>query len=171
MKTGVLSLKIPTDISDKNQVFNQNKIYIKACSKNKSNQFSLIRSINTNSVSATELLDKSASRISTTIPPESVEGFIIPIEGVIAMQQKLGSFKGLDKESDIDYYIRSSELLRHKNRPVTKWDVEKFVLAKFSWLSHVKCYSVDKNNSQLRLLCIKKIEAVSYTHLTLPTKA
>ena len=158
MKTGVLSLKIPTDISDKNQVFNQNKIYIKACSKNKSNQFSLIRSINTNSVSATELLDKSASRISTTIPPESVEGFIIPIEGVIAMQQKLGSFKGLDKESDIDYYIRSSELLRHKNRPVTKWDVEKFVLAKFSWLSHVKCYSVDKNNSQLRLLCIKKIE-------------
>tara|TARA_B110000027_G_scaffold21079_1_gene22419 strand:- start:3403 stop:7143 length:3741 start_codon:yes stop_codon:yes gene_type:complete len=159
MKTGVLSLKIPTDISDKNQVFNEKKIYIKACSKNKSNQFSSIRSINTNSVSATEVLNESISRKSINIPPESVQGFITPIDGVIAMKQNLGSFNGLDIESDIDFYVRSSELLRHKNRPVTKWDVEKFVLAKFSWLSHVKCYSINKKNNQLRLLCVKKIEA------------
>lgn len=159
MKTGVLSLKIPTDISAKSQIFNGDKIFIKACSKNKSNQFSLIRSINTNSISATESIDKTVPHKSINIPPESVEGFVNSIDGVIDIKQELGSFNGTDIESDIDYYVRSSELLRHKNRPITKWDIEKFVLAKFSWLSHVKCYSVNQNNSQLRLLCVKKIEA------------
>ena len=160
MKTGVLSLKSPSDISDTNNVFNQNKLFIKACSKNKSNQFSLIRSIRTNSVLASEILSNSSKTESKGIPPFSVEGFREPIEGVINTEQFLGSFKGENKESDIDFYIRSSELLRHKNRPITKWDFEKFVLAKFNWLSNVKCYSVNNENNQLniKLLCLKKIE-------------
>ena len=160
MKTGVLSLKSPSDISDTNNVFNQKKLFIKACSKNKSNQFSLIRSIRTNSISASEILNDSPRTESKGIPPFSVEGFRDPIEGIINTEQFLGSFKGKNKESDMDFYIRSSELLRHKNRPITKWDFEKFILAKFNWLSNVKCYSVNNENNQLniKLLCIKKIE-------------
>ena len=160
MKTGVLSLKSPSDISDTNNVFNQKKLFIKACSKNKSNQFSLIRSIRTNSISASEILSDSPNSESKFIPPFSVEGFREPIDGVINTEQFLGSFKGKNKESDMDFYIRSSELLRHKNRPITKWDFEKFVLSKFNWLSNVKCYSVNKDNNQLNinLLCVKKIQ-------------
>lgn len=160
MKTGVLSLKSPSDISDTINVFNQKKLFIKACSKNKSNQFSLIRSIRTNSISASEILNDSYRTESKGLPPFSVEGFRDPIEGIINTEQFIGSFKGKNKESDMDFYIRSSELLRHKNRPITKWDFEKFILAKFNWLSNVKCYSVNNENNQLniKLLCIKKIE-------------
>lgn len=160
MKTGVLSLKIPADISDSRHLFNEKRVYIKACSKNKTNQFSLIRSIRTNSISASEMIKNSSDSESKFIPPFSVEGFLEPIDGVIATDQYLSSIKGKDKESDMDFYVRSSELLRHKNRPVTKWDFEKFILSKFSWLSHVKCFSLNKEKGQsnINLLCLKKIE-------------
>ena len=160
MKTGVLSFKAPSDILVKKNELDESKIFIKACSKNKTNQFSLIRSIRTNSVSASEVLTASDESESKDIGPYSVEGFLEPIDGIINVEQHLNSIKGKSKESDMDFYIRSSELLRHKNRPITKWDFEKFVLSKFSWLSNVKCYSVNKENNKInmQLLCIKKIE-------------
>jgi hypothetical protein len=158
MKTGILSFKIPSDISDSNNILNEKKIYIKACSKSKSNRFSLIQSIRTNSISASEVLNKLDEMNSKSLPPFSVEGFLEPIQGIIAVNQYLASFKGKNKESDMDFYVRSSELLRHKNRPVTAWDYEKFILAKFNWLSHVKCYSIDKESDELNILCIKKID-------------
>ena len=158
MKTGILSFRIPSDISDSNNLFIEKKIYIKACSKNKSNQFSLIQSIRTNSLSASEVLNEFDEMNSEKIPPFSAEGFLEPIQGLISVNQHLASFKGKNKESDMNFYIRSSELLRHKNRPVTKWDYEKFILAKFNWLSHVKCYSINNENDELHLLCIKKID-------------
>jgi hypothetical protein len=160
MKTGVLSLKAPPDILAVKDEFNESKIYIKACSKNKTNQFSLIRSIRTNSVSASEIITDSNQSDRRFIPPNSIEGFLDPIDGIINVEQHLGSIQGKNRESNMDFYMRSSELLRHKNRPVTKWDFEKFILSKFNWLSHVKCYSVNGKNNQLniQLLCIKKIE-------------
>jgi hypothetical protein len=160
MKTGVLSLRAPSDISAKKNELNESNVFIKACSKNKTNQFSMIQSIQTNSASASEILNDLYESDSKYIPPYSVEGFLKPIEGVINTEQRLGSIKGNNKESDMDFYIRSSELLRHKNRPITKWDFEKFILSKFTWLSNVKCYSINRENSQLniQLLCIKKIE-------------
>jgi hypothetical protein len=160
MKTGVLSLKAPSDILAKKNELNDSNIFIKACSKNKTNQFSMIRSIRTNSVSASEILNNLYESDSKHIPPYSVEGFLNSIEGVINTEQHLGSIKGNNKESDMDFYIRSSELLRHKNRPITKWDFEKFILSKFTWLSNVKCYSINQENGQLniQLLCLKKIE-------------
>lgn len=160
MKTGVLSFRAPSDILATKNELDESNIFIKACSKNKTNQFSLIRSIRTNSVSASEVLNNSNQGESKHIPPYSVEGFLNPIEGVLNMEQHLSAIRGKNKESDMDFYIRSSELLRHKNRPITKWDFEKFILSKFNWLSNVKCSSINRGNHQLniQLLCIKKIE-------------
>jgi hypothetical protein len=160
MKTGVLCFKCPTDLSDKQTVFNEAKMFIKACSKSKSNRFSLIRSIRTNSVSASEIIDETSEQETKDIMPYAAEGFLEPIEGVIGLTQYLASFKGKNRESDLDFYRRSSELLRHKNRPVTKWDFEKFILGKFDWLSHVKCFTINNADYHfnMKILCIKKIE-------------
>lgn len=162
MKTGVLSLRMPADASESNNLFNQKKVFIKACSKSKSNQFSLIRSIRTNSISASEVLSEDPENTIGYIEPNSVEGLNEVVDGIINVDQYLGSFKGKSKESDIEFYLRSSELLRHKNRPVTSWDYEKFILSKFSWLSHVKCFpNIDnENRNNISILCIKKIQSI-----------
>ncbi|GGE41034.1 hypothetical protein [Psychroflexus planctonicus] len=161
MKTGVLSFKIPEDISNKSRIYNTDKLFIKACSKSKSNHFSLIKSIRTNSVSLTEIIDEqNVNNLPSYYPPYSVQGFKEDIDGVISVDQHFGSAEGESGESDIDFYLRSSELLRHKNRPVTKWDLEKFIIANFSWISHVKCFPVNSNNitESLKVLCVKKVK-------------
>lgn len=160
MKTGVLSFKMPKEVAPNNYTFNEDKIFIKACSKNKSNQFSLIRSIKTNAVSASQVLNNASNLEINTIEPNSVEGLLEPIEGVINIEQTMRSVNGTNKESDLDFYVRSSELLRHKNRPITKWDFEKFIKSKFTWLSRVKCFSTSSDNSKvnIKILCFKKIE-------------
>lgn len=160
MRTGVISFKAPSDMLSRKNEFDENIFFIKACSKNKTNQFSLIRSIRTNSVSASEILNDENQGESLAIPADSVEGFLNPVDGIINTEQHLDAIQGKNKESDMDFYIRSSELLRHKNRPITKWDFEKFILLKFNWLSNVKCYSINKENNKLniQILCIKRIE-------------
>jgi hypothetical protein len=83
-----------------------------------------------------------------------------PIKGVVSINQPLQSVPGRGKENELQFYNRVSELVRHKNRPITKWDFEKYVLHKFPWISHTKCFSAsDHTDGNVRLLCIKKIDS------------
>ena len=56
----------------------------------------------------------------------------------------------------MEFYRRISQLLRHKKRPVNKVDIEIFLLDKFNWLSHVKCYN--NNSNSIKILCLKKLK-------------
>src|SRR5262249_1984085 len=49
------------------------------------------------------------------------------------------TFGGRLPELDGDYYLRVSELLRHKGRAIQKWDYERLVLEKFPQVFKVKC--------------------------------
>jgi len=163
MKSGVISLTLPQDISNAFNYFNDDKFYIKAVSKNKADQFSLIKAVHNNGVSLTEVVPEDAS-IEFTPHRElgSVQELATPVTGVIRINQPLDSFGGNKKENDLQFYKRISQLLRHKNRPVTKWDIEKFLLEKFNWLMHVKCISEevqdDFSENHLKILCMKKID-------------
>ncbi|MDC0126362.1 hypothetical protein OAI15_03785, partial [Flavobacteriaceae bacterium] len=102
----------------------------------------------------------SANRIEK-LKAKSVEGFEKKIPGVIAVNQPFDSSTFKIKEEEKDFYLRVSQLLRHKNRPVSKWDIEKFILNKFDWLSHVVCINANgkSNKPTLKILCLKKIES------------
>ncbi|GGE16935.1 hypothetical protein [Psychroflexus salis] len=158
MKTGIFSIKLPKDILQNSSLFDGKKCFIKACSKNKSDQFSLIKSIKTNGVYATEIISpKSENRIGI-LPPKSVQDFKDNIKGIVSVEQHLPSSLGRLKEDKIDFYIRVSQLIRHKNKPITLWDFEHYTLNNFKWLSHVKCFS-SSDEFNIKLLCIKKIDA------------
>lgn len=160
MRTGVLSLKVPTDIATDSSLFKKNKSYFKVCSKSKSDQFSLIKSIRTNALSAIEIINDHPTNRITVLPPNSVSGFVENIKGLVSVKQPLQTIPGRKKENEIQFYSRVSELIRHKNRPITKWDFEKYVLHNFPWLSHTNCFSTqDHGDGNIRLLCIKRIDS------------
>ena len=156
VKTGILCLKLPTDFSDQNIFLDDNKFYIKAVSKDKADQFGLIKSIRTNAVSISEIKSKKIDNKVEQLKENSVEGFENRVDGVISVNQPIGSPKIKLVESDMEFYRRISQLLRHKKRPVNKVDIEIFLLDKFNWLSHVKCYN--NNSNSIKILCLKKIE-------------
>jgi len=161
MKTGVISLRIPEDISNHNRLYNSDHYFIKACSKNQADQFSLIKSIYTNGISAQEEISPWGTE-TPHLPPNSAENLETPIPEILALVQPLTTTEGKGVETKLEYYTRVSELLRHKSRPVTKWDIERFVLSRFNTLSHVKCFSkgnasFENDLTNIKLLCLKKI--------------
>jgi hypothetical protein len=55
------------------------------------------------------------------------------------VRQPYASFGGRSREPDEDFFRRSSERLRHRNRAVTAWDLERLVLEAFPEVFKVKC--------------------------------
>ncbi|MAI97335.1 MAG: hypothetical protein CML37_01380 [Rhodobacteraceae bacterium] len=161
MKTGIISFRFPSDFSKCSKILDQNRFYLKACSVDKADQLSLVKSISTNATVCKELeLSESDERIEK-LKAKSVESFEKKIPGIISVNQPFDSITFKIKEEEKDFYLRVSQLLRHKNRPVSKWDIEKFILNKFNWLSHVIC--INNSNSKndkpgMKVLCIKKIQ-------------
>lgn len=161
MKTGVVSLRVPQDITNNKRLYGSSDYFIKACSRNKADQLSLIKSIYTNGVSATEIIPDHLDA-TNHLPPNSAEGLEEPIPEIIDIIQPYSTFFGKGTESKMEFYSRMSELLKHKTRPVTKSDIEQFILSKFNYLSYAKCYYQDENqfendSSNLKLLCLKKV--------------
>lgn len=162
-KTGVISISIPGDISNDSSLFNNDKFYLKACSKTQADQFSLIKAVYTNGVRAVECFGEEELEKTEHLPPDSAESFKPIVPGVINISQPMTTFGGKDKETPLEFYKRISQTLNHKNRPVNKSDIENYTLQQFNWLSYVKCYSKDIlddefNNNKIHLLCLKKID-------------
>ena len=161
-KTGVISLSIPADISNDPFLYNNDKFYIKACSKAQADQFSLIKAVHSNGVRAVECFGDNELEKTDHLVQDSVESFSPPIDGVINISQPMKTFGGKDKETHMEFYKRVSQTLHHKNRPVSKSEIENYMLLQFNWLSYVKCYSKvtsnDELNNNIQLLCLKKID-------------
>ena len=160
MKTGIISFRFPDDFSKSTNLLDNSKFYLKACSLDKADQFSLIKSIKTNASLAKEFVSSNSKNRIENLKANSVEGFEKKPTGVLSVNQPFDSSTFKIKEDSNDFYMRVSELLRHKNRPVTKWDIEKFILNCFDWLSHVSCFNTHNSyqSSVLKILCLKKIE-------------
>lgn len=160
MKTGILSLNIPKDVSNRTGVLGEDRYFLKACSRKRADQFGLIKSIFLNAARATEVVyDPNLGRLKQN----SVQSIEPSIDGIVSVNQPLMSSPGLEPESDKDFYIRASKTIRHKFRLVTSWDFEQFILSEFKWVSIANC--INSNNQGelvsgvLRILCLKKIEA------------
>lgn len=160
MRTGIISFRFPTDFMPNDKILAGNLFYIKACSKDKVDQFSLIKSIQTNAIGITEIVPEGDTERKSTLKKGSVEGFEKKVPKILSVVQPFKVHQELNKETQLQFYTRISELLRHKKRPVTNWEFEKFILAQFEWISHVKCFTVNKNNKiNLHLMCVKHIES------------
>lgn len=59
--------------------------------------------------------------------------------------QPYASFGGKPRENEVDFTVRASERLRHKDRAVTMWDYEHLVLQAFPSIYKVRCI----NHTQL----------------------
>ena len=162
-KTGVISILIPGDISNDYSLFNNDKFYIKACSKTQADQFSLIKAVYTNGIRSVEYFGELELEKTVHLPPNSAESLRPSIPGLIDIYQPMKTFGGRDKETHLEFYKRISQTLNHKNRPVKRSDIENYTLQQFNWLSYVKCYSKEVldnefNNNNIYLLCLKKID-------------
>lgn len=85
-----------------------------------------------------ELLDY-AGHLAEGVDAKTVSKLKTRVAAIKKVEQPYASFGGQEPETDHNYFQRTSERLRHRNRAVTPWDFERLILNHFSDVFKVKC--------------------------------
>ncbi|MBK9337424.1 MAG: baseplate J/gp47 family protein [Lewinellaceae bacterium] len=72
------------------------------------------------------------------LPAGTITGLLERNSAIRKVEQPYNSFNGAPAEQDNHFYTRVSERLRHKQRAVTLWDIERLTLQRFPALYEVK---------------------------------
>jgi len=149
LKTGIILLEIPPQISKGNSILDPDLYWIRAKAINNIDTASNILSISTQVISAT--LDPnsgvSENHLKQPMPAFTINRSVENIEGIQSIQQPLPSFLGKPSEDASAFYTRVGERLRHKSRAVTSWDFERIILNKFDEIYKVNCISNMTSNN------------------------
>ena len=89
------------------------------------------------------------SHLQTALQPGTISKMVNKEAAVKKVSQPYNSFGGRGEETDMQFYIRVSERLRHKNRAVHIWDYERLVLEKFPSVYKVKCLNHTSTDFEL----------------------
>ena len=80
-----------------------------------------------------------AARLARALPAGSIAKFKSPLATVKSVTQPYASFGGALREDDASLARRAAERLRHRNRAVSRWDIERLVLQAFPSVYRAKC--------------------------------
>lgn len=84
-------------------------------------------------------LDAYEQHLSSGLPAGTITRLLRRNASIKRVEQPNPSFAGRGQEGSAEYFRRSSERLRHRNRGVTAWDFERLVLEAFPDVFKVKC--------------------------------
>ena len=139
-KSGIVKLSIPEAISKEHTLMPTDLYWIKV-------------SMGENPDAAAEMIDilpqaieayfvnqgNDLSHLNTSLPAASISGLSRRESEVKGVKQPFPSFGGKPMESDDAYFTRVGERLRHKNRGVSIYDIERLILNEFPQIYEVKC--------------------------------
>ncbi len=139
--SGIVEFAMPENHSEKNTIMPGGIRWIKASIPKSSQSVCETTGIHTQSIEVVAdnaaLSDK--SRLSAPLKAESISKLKDADVMVKKVEQPYDSFGGREPEAEKNYYVRVSELLRHKGRAVQKWDYEHLVLESFPMIYKAKC--------------------------------
>ncbi|WP_029274659.1 baseplate J/gp47 family protein [Pedobacter borealis] len=136
---GIITLSIPKTVNTDNTVLPTGLLWLRASVINNAAAVCDI-------ISITAQASETQFAVYDDVVPEkiAIEAGLItklkePDSAVKKVIQPYGSFDGKAMESGNEYYLRVSEILRHKRRSITLWDYERLILAQFSNVYTAKC--------------------------------
>ena len=136
---GIIEVSVASDIDMAATLMPSGLCWLRVTALENADGASDVSAIEAQAASATRVANGSA--VSSTLQSGSIKQLVTKASAIKKVIQNYPSFNGLPAETDADFYVRSSERLRHRNRPVTGWDLERIVLQKFPGLFKAKCLS------------------------------
>lgn len=150
IETGIISLRLPKDAQRSEILMPDNRYWIGVNLRNKAELVSKTKRIYTNAVLSEYKLEMGNQERIYPLPTFTISELEEPIPGVMGVVQPLPSFGGKRGWSDIQYFNKVSERLRHKNRAISRWDIERLVLNQFEEVGQVKCIGNFQNEQFIR---------------------
>lgn len=155
--TGIVRLIAPLDIVTDNTLFTSGLFWIRAAISGKSDIKARVIGIFPNATTATRFIGQdNPVKDEPVLPPGAIKSFANKVKGIENIWQEFTSFNGRPAETDAQYYIRTSERLRHKQRLLTARDIEQAVLEEFPDLLMVKSVK-EEGDELLNHDCLKVI--------------
>ncbi len=148
LSSGILKFSIPREATAANTVLPENYIWLRARMHKKYDAVCKVIDIHAQAVRCTfENNENELSHLENGLPAGTIAKLITRIPQIKSVIQPYNSFNGLAEESDVAFYRRISERLRHKNRAITLWDYEHLVLQQFPEIYRVKCLNHTANSN------------------------
>jgi hypothetical protein len=147
LKAGLVAFTVPKQFGN-NTLFAEDYLWIRATIAKPFDTVSKFTNIHTQAVEVKFVNnDNTLEHLEKGMPAETMSKLEDRLATVKKVTQPYASFDGLPKESDLDFYRRISERLRHKNRAITLWDYEHLVLQEFNYLHKIKCLNHSTSTS------------------------
>ncbi|MEM6721435.1 MAG: baseplate J/gp47 family protein [Bacteroidota bacterium] len=147
LKAGLVAFTVPKQFGD-NTLFAEDYLWIRATISKPFDTVSKFANIHTQAVAVKFVNnDNTLEHLDNGMPAETLTKLEDRLATVKKVMQPYASFEGCPKESDLDFYRRVSERLRHKNRAITLWDYEHLVLQEFNYLHKIKCLNHSTSTS------------------------
>lgn len=167
LKTGIIIFEIPGEATNLNKAFSGEIHWLRASYDGETSGLNRLIAVYTQAVEVV-FSDQGNDPVhySESLPDGSIGKLLVQDAAIKKINQPFASFGGQMPELGADYpvpfYTRVSERLRHKNRGVTIWDIERLVLERFPNIYKVKAlnHSSDKTDiapGNITIVVIEKI--------------
>ncbi|MBL4605987.1 MAG: baseplate J/gp47 family protein, partial [Flavobacteriaceae bacterium] len=148
LTSGIIKISIPTEATKNNTLLPENFIWLRARMHKRYDAVCKVINIQAQAVVAEfENNENDLSHLEKGLPAKTIKKMITRVPQIKGLEQPYTSFEGLPEESDLNFYRRISERLRHKNRAITLWDYEHLILQKFPEIYKVKCLNHTSSKS------------------------
>ena len=150
LKSGIVKFLVPKEVNKENSLFDSNLIWIKAESNKRYDAISKVLGVHVQAVKA-EFFDNGneLSHLKNGLEAGAISKLVHRESSIKGISQPYSSYGGKPEESDLEYYRRISERLRHKNRAISIWDYEHIILQQFPIIHKVKCLNHTSEKSFL----------------------
>jgi hypothetical protein len=139
--SGIVKFALPANMTNENSILPKGLHWIKATIPQNSKTVSETIGIFTQAIKATFTKAKSNDtlRLNAPLSAGSLAKLQEADSAIKKTTQPFDSFGGRQAEAEGHFYVRVSELLRHKGRAIQKFDYERLVLEAFPQIFKVKC--------------------------------
>lgn len=138
--SGIIEFSLPSSATSDNTLMPPGKVWIMAAVKYGAEAVSKMVSIRAQADLATFTDQGNDPRhLDLPLPATTITRLEDSITEIKSVIQPYASFGGRKAEDALQFYTRVSERLRHKQRGISLWDMERLVLEKFPSVYKVKC--------------------------------
>lgn len=140
LTSGVIGFKLPEPATCRNSLLPSGSYWLRAAVAQNSAAICNLIDVQPNAVLA-QFKDQGndPERLRLPLAAKSIAKLVVPVAGIKSVSQPYASFGGRMAEDDESFRVRVSERLRHKQRALSPWDVERLVLQQFPEIYKAKC--------------------------------
>lgn len=141
LTSGIVQVILPEDIDRHHSILASGKFWLCLCvtAQRNTGRFAGLYGVHAQALTATRVFDGTTATEIQSLPSGTIKAPLETIVGLTGLQQVGASFGMRPAENEAQMYTRMGERLRHKNRAVTAWDVERMVLEEFPHIYKVRC--------------------------------